>query len=49
MQKKKFTTTLDPELIKRMKIIAVENDTSVADLLEDLIISYLSKHRTSAR
>lgn len=39
--KRKFTTTLDADLIKRMKIDAVENDASVANLLEELIKKYL--------
>lgn len=32
--KKKFTTTLDSELIKQMKVYAIEHDTSVAKLIE---------------
>ncbi|WP_164478691.1 hypothetical protein ABTQ33_10840 [Paucilactobacillus suebicus] len=39
--KKKFTTTLDDKLIKRLKIDAVENNTTVADILEHLIRQYL--------
>lgn len=35
--KKKFTTTLDEELIKQVKIYAIENDTSVAKLIEKAI------------
>ncbi|MGL0747185.1 hypothetical protein [Secundilactobacillus paracollinoides] len=41
MGKKKFTTTLDSDMIKQLKIIAVEEDTSVASLLENLVQSYL--------
>ncbi|WP_169790579.1 hypothetical protein [Secundilactobacillus collinoides] len=41
MGKKKFTTTLDSDMIKQLKIIAVEQDTSVASLLEKLVQSYL--------
>ena len=36
--KKKFTTTLDEELIKQVKIYAIEHDTSVAKLIEKAII-----------
>lgn len=32
--KKKFTTTLDGELIKWLKILAIEKNTSVAALIE---------------
>lgn len=35
--KKKFTTTLDEELIKQVKIYAIEHDTSVAKLIEKSI------------
>ena len=35
--KKKFTTTLDEELIKQVKIYAIEHDTSVAKLFEKAI------------
>ena len=35
--KKKFSTTLDEELIKQVKIYAIEHDTSVAKLIEKAI------------
>lgn len=41
--KKKFTTTIDEEIIKSAKIKAVEEGISVAELLEKLLISYLKK------
>lgn len=39
--KKKFTTTLDEELIKKAKIKAIEEGISVAELIENLLNSYL--------
>ncbi|MDN7145168.1 ribbon-helix-helix protein, CopG family [Liquorilactobacillus mali] len=39
--KKKFTTTLDSELIKAIKIKAIEENKSVATLLEEMIKEYL--------
>ena len=39
--KKKFTTTLDDELIKKAKIKAIEENISVAELIEKLINEYL--------
>lgn len=39
--KKKFTTTLDEELIKKAKIKAIELDTSVAELIEKLLTDFL--------
>lgn len=41
--KKKFTTTLDEELIKQAKIRAIEENVSVAELIERLITDYLKK------
>ncbi|MGL0747177.1 hypothetical protein [Secundilactobacillus paracollinoides] len=41
MGKKKFTTTLDSDLIKQLKIRAVQENTSVASLLERLVQAYL--------
>lgn len=39
--KKKFTTTIDDELIKQAKIRAIEEGISVAELLEKLLKEYL--------
>ena len=41
--KKKFTTTLDDELIKLAKIQAIEENISVAELIEKLLRDYLEK------
>lgn len=39
--KKKFTTTIDDELIKKAKIKAIEEGVSVAELIEKLLKEYL--------
>jgi len=39
--KKKFTTTLDDELIKKIKIKAIEQGKSVAELIEQCLRKYL--------
>lgn len=39
--KKKFTTTIDDELIKQAKIKAIEENISVAELIEKLLKEYL--------
>ena len=39
--KKKFTTTIEEELIKKAKIKAIEEGISVAELLERLLNDYL--------
>lgn len=39
--KKKFTTTIEEDLIKMAKIKAIEEGISVAELLEKLLNEYL--------
>lgn len=41
--RKKFTTTLDAELIQQIKIKAIEQNTSVSALIEKLFTEYV-KH-----
>ena len=43
MVKKKFTTTIDDELLGEIKIQAIRENRSVSDLLEELIRLYLNK------
>lgn len=42
MAKQKFTTTIDTELLERIKIQAIKEKRSVSDLLEELIKKYLN-------
>jgi predicted HicB family RNase H-like nuclease len=39
--KRKFTTTIDEELIKKAKIKAIELNISVAELIERLLKDFL--------
>ena len=41
----KFTTTLDDELIKKLKIQAIQENTDVSKILEVLIREYLDKKK----
>ena len=43
--KVKFTTTIDEELLKAVKIRAIEENTSVARIIETLFIKYLNEKR----
>lgn len=43
MAKQKFTTTIDDELLERIKIQAIKEKRSVSDLLEELIAKYLGE------
>ena len=43
MTRKKFTTTLDEQLIQQLKIQAVKESTNVSKILEKLISEYLEK------
>lgn len=40
--KKKLTTTLESELIKQIKIKALQEDKNVNEILEELITKYLA-------
>lgn len=42
--KYKFTTTLDQQLIDQLKIQAVSEHRSVANILEELVQNYLKQH-----
>lgn len=41
--KKKFTTTVDTELLEKIKIQAIKEKRSVSDLLEELMKKYLDE------
>lgn len=41
--RKKLTTYIEEDLIKRIKIKAIEEGRSVADILNELIEEYLNK------
>lgn len=41
----KFTTTLDNELIKAIKVQAIKENTDVSKILEKLIMEYLNKKK----
>lgn len=42
-KKVKFTTTIDEQLLKEIKIKAVKEDKNVNDIIEELIVKYLNK------
>lgn len=42
-ERKKFTTTLDAQIIEDVKIQAIKESTDVSKLLEKLIIQYLKE------
>lgn len=41
--KKRFTTTLDEELLKKLKIIAVQEDKTISEIFEKLIKEKINK------
>lgn len=49
MPRQKFTTTLDQELLEKIKIRAVIEKTSVSVLLERLIAEYLNQVESDNR
>ena len=42
MGKAKFTTTIDEEILERAKIRAIKEKTSVAKIIEKLLVEYLN-------
>ena len=47
MAKKKFTTTIDEDLLWKAKIQAATEKRSVSDLLEELLKNYLAKNQSN--
>jgi hypothetical protein len=45
MKRKPFTTTLREDYLKKIKILAVENDKAVNDLLEEAIEWLLKSYK----
>ena len=45
MNRKQFTTTLREDYLKKIKILAIENDKKVNDLLEEAIEWLLKKYK----
>lgn len=43
MAKVKFTTTVDEELLKQIKKLAIDEECSVSDILEKLLRELLDK------
>lgn len=44
-QRKGYNTTLDVNLMKKIKILAIEKDCKVNDLIEEAIADLLKKHK----
>jgi predicted transcriptional regulator len=42
---KVFGVRMDPDLAKKLKILAIKKDTQVYKLLEEAITDYLKKHK----
>lgn len=49
IKRKKFNTTLREDLIKKMKILAVQKDVNVNDLLEQAIEAFLKKYEKAKK
>jgi hypothetical protein len=48
LDRKNYNTTLRIELIEKLKLLAVENDSRVNDLLEEAIKDLLEKYAKNA-
>lgn len=46
-EKKKSTSLrLDPKVLKELKLLAVEQDTSIQAIIENLVKDYIKRHNT---
>ena len=45
MKRKQFTTTLREDYLKKIKILAIENDKAANDLIEEAIELLLKKYK----
>lgn len=43
MKKIKFTTTIDEEILEKIKIIAIKEKRSVSSIFEELLNDYIKK------
>lgn len=43
--KSRFTTTIDEKILKDMKIQAINEDLSVAELIEKIFVEYQKTHK----
>lgn len=43
-EKKMFATRIDPEMLKKVKHLAVELEVSIASLIEEALVDLLAKH-----
>ena len=46
MDRKKFTTTIEAELLRKIKILATENDIRANELIEEAIRLLLEKYKS---
>ena len=49
MEKKKLTFNLDPQIVKRLKFLAVEHDKTVTGLLLEAIQDLLKKYEKRSK
>ena len=49
LERKNYNTTLRVDLIKKLKLLAVEEDARVNDLLEEAIEDLLKKYKNKSK
>lgn len=43
MKKVKFTTTINVQLLRKMKVYAIEHDKNINDIIEEYFVELLEK------
>jgi hypothetical protein len=47
--KRQFLTTMDPEVIKAIKMAAIEGDTTASELMEEAANQWLERRKSKAK
>ena len=46
--KKSTSLRLDPKVLKELKLLAIEQDTSIQAIVESLVTEYIKKHKVKS-
>ncbi len=49
VEKKTYSVRINPEIMKAARILAVEKETTLSDLVEEAVQEYMKKNRQEAR
>jgi hypothetical protein len=47
-EKRQFLATMDPEVIKSVKLAAIEDETSASEIMEEAAVEWLERRKSKA-